>query len=109
MTFEERCEESASLMASYPDRIPVIVERAPNRASMPQLDRDRFLVPKDLTIGQFVFVIRRRLTLPPDQALFLFCGTSLPSSTLLIREAYNSYRSPDGFLRLSYSSEAAFG
>lgn len=108
-SFEERCAESATIIAKYPERVPIIVERAPNRASMPLLDKNRFLVPKDLSLGQFVYVIRKRLALPPDQALFLFSGTILPSSTMLIRECYNASRSPDGFLRLSYSSEAAFG
>jgi GABA(A) receptor-associated protein len=106
-TFEERCLESAGLLSRYQDRVPVIMERT--NPALPLLDKNRFIVPKDMTIGQFVFVLRHRLSLPADQALFIFTGTSLPSSTMLIRECYNASRSPDGFLRFSYSSEAAFG
>lgn len=83
----EVCTESAptpTRSARYPDRLPCIVERALNRgASVPQLDKSKFLVPADLTVGQLVFVIRRRLTLPPEQALFLYVNATLPSSTLL--------------------------
>jgi len=30
-------------------------------------------VPADLTVGQFVFVIRRRIKLSPERAIFVFC------------------------------------
>jgi len=107
--FEERCEESARIRERFPDRLPVIVERAPRALNVPELDKNRFLVPQDLTLGQLVYVIRRRLSLAPDQALFLYCGATLPASTLLLRELYSQSRDPDSFLYLTYSSEAAFG
>ena len=98
--FEERVEESAKVRERFPDRLPVICERATNRgsSSTPELDKSRFLVPQDLTLAQLVYVIRRRLTLPTDQALFLYCGNQLPPTTLLLRELYSLYREPDGFL-----------
>ena len=41
----------------YPDRVPVIVERLP-KAQIGDLDKKKYLVPVDLTIGQFYFLIR---------------------------------------------------
>ena len=41
----------------YPERIPVIVEKLP-KARVGDLDKKKYLVPSDLTIGQFYFLIR---------------------------------------------------
>ena len=56
-----------------------------------------------------MYVIRRRLVLPAERALFVFVGSILPPSTVLMRELYAAHRDPDGFLYLTYSSEASFG
>ena len=45
------------IRAKYPDRVPVIVERLP-KAQIDDLDKKKYLVPVDLTIGQFYFLIR---------------------------------------------------
>jgi len=57
-TLEKRLAESMRIRAKYPDRIPVIVERAANRTAVPEIDKNKFLVPSDLSVGQFVYVIR---------------------------------------------------
>ena len=38
----------------------------------------RYLVPADLTVGQFVYVIRKRIKLPPEKAIFVFINNYLP-------------------------------
>ena len=109
--FEDRVEEATRIRNRYPDRLPCIVERATNRgaSNVPLLDKVKFLVPSDLTVGQLAYVLRRRLTLASDVALFLYVGNTLPSSTMLMREVYAAYRDADGFLYLTYSGESAFG
>ena len=87
-TFEERLRSSTEIKERYPDRLPCIVEKATSRgaAATPALDKGRFLVPQDLTLSQFIFVIRRRLQLDPQSALFLYAGGQMPATTMLIRE-----------------------
>ena len=76
-----RKASSASIRAKHPDRIPVIVEKRQRDASLPDIDKKKFLVPSDLTVGQFVYVIRKRIKLAPEQAIFLFvsAGTLPPT------------------------------
>ena len=76
-----RKASSASIRAKHPDRIPVIVEKRSADASLPEIDKKKFLVPSDLTVGQFVYVIRKRIKLAPEQAIFLFvsAGTLPPT------------------------------
>lgn len=38
----------------------------------------RYLVPADLTVGQFVYVIRKRIKLSPEKAIFIFVRNVLP-------------------------------
>ena len=71
LPLEKRREESARILAKYPDRIPVIVEKN-GGSSVPDIDKCKFLVPTDLTIGQFVYVVRKRIRLEPEKAIFLF-------------------------------------
>ena len=66
-------------------------------------------MPGDLTVGQFAFVVRKRLALPPEKALFLFIQNALPPSGQLMRETYAAHEDQDGFLYAQYSGENTFG
>jgi GABA(A) receptor-associated protein len=106
--FAQRQAEAQRIREKFPGRVPVIVEKAA-RSDVPLIDKKKFLVPADLTIGQFIFVVRKRLSLPPEKALFLFCENSLPTTGTLMREIYATYSSNDGFLYCVYSGESSFG
>lgn len=43
----------------------------------------RYLVPADLTVGQFVYVIRKRIRVSPEQAIFMFVRNVLPPTGAL--------------------------
>lgn len=57
-TIEERMEEVKGIRSKFPNKIPVIVERFSKEKSLPQLDKTKFLVPQELTMSQFVTIIR---------------------------------------------------
>ena len=38
----------------------------------------RYLVPADLTVGQFVYVVRKRIKLSAEKAIFIFVKNILP-------------------------------
>jgi GABA(A) receptor-associated protein len=74
---EKRKSEAERIRAKYPDRVPVICEKA-DRSEIPDIDKKKYLVPADLTVGQFHYVIRKRIQLAPEKALFLFCSNTIP-------------------------------
>jgi len=76
-TTEKRKSEAERIRAKYPDRVPVICEKA-DRSDIPDIDKKKYLVPADLTVGQFHYVIRKRIQLAPEKALFLFCSNTIP-------------------------------
>lgn len=109
ISFHERLSESRRISEKFPGRIPVIVERSPRDNLVPNLDKEKFLVPGDLTTAQFIYIIRKRLTLPSETALFLFVNGVLPTTATLVRELYGMYKDHDGFLYAQYSGENTFG
>lgn len=109
--FEKRKAEADRILSKYPDRIPVIVERLEksNTSEIPDLDKKKYLVPSDLTIGQFVFIIRKRIKLSPDQAIFIFVNNTLPPSSTLLSQIYKDNVDEDKFLYLYLSGESTYG
>jgi GABA(A) receptor-associated protein len=109
-TFEERHKESTRVRTSYPDRVPCIVEIKPGD-ELPHLDKRKYLVPKSLTWPQFLFVLRKRLKLRPDKALFLFVNNILiaGASDRSVGQFDQDHRSDDGFLYVFLAAENAFG
>lgn len=106
--FDTRQKEASKIREKYPGRIPVIIEKVA-KSDVPDIDKNKYLVPCDLTLGQFVYVIRRRLSLSPEKALFIFVNNTLVTTGTLMREIYGNYASEDGFLYMHYAGESTFG
>jgi len=100
--------EIERLKQSYPDKVFVFVSQAA-RSNMPPLDKLKYIVPKGTTIGQFLFILRSRMKLPPEKALYIFVKNTLPPSTMIFREMEKLYAEEDGTLRLTYAAESTFG
>lgn len=107
-SLNERIAESHRIITTFPGRFPVIAERGA-RQNVPILDKCKFLVYGDLTVGQFVYVLRRRMALTPETALFLFFGNTLPTTSARMSDVYASCADADGFLYVVYTGEATFG
>ena len=59
-TFERRSAEARRILAKYPDRIPVICEKAA-RSTLPEIDKKKFLVPDTMLCGQFKYIIHKHI------------------------------------------------
>jgi GABA(A) receptor-associated protein len=129
-SFELRKTESERVRTKYPEIVPglinifdklytffsfnnllsnaVICEKI-ERSKMEEIDKKKYLVPSDLTCGQFVFVIRKRLRLVGEKAIFLFINGVIPQNTAVLSDIYDKFKDKDGFLYISYSDETVFG
>ena len=104
----ERANESKKIIFKYPSRIPIIVERYKD-CSLNEINKNKYLVPKDLTMGQFVGIIRKRINLDPAQALFIMINNKLVPNVESMGTIYENEKNIDGFLYLVYTSENTFG
>lgn len=140
-SLEQRRFESERIRRRYPDRVPVIVQPLLNSASsssssilsaslfrsfsssassasisshetiLPRLDNEKFLVPAELSFGQFAYNIRRRLRLRAEHALFFYLGGygKQPVLSATMEQLYNENKDQDGFLYVCYADEKVFG
>jgi len=108
--FEDRLTEAKRVLSKYPDRIPIICERSLTATpDCPVIDKKKYLVPRTYTVGEFLFVIRKRLKLGPEKAIFLFVNGSIPPTISLIGDIYQTYKDNDCYLYICYSQENTFG
>ena len=52
-----------------------------------------------------MYVIRKRIKLAPDQAIFIFVDEVLPPTAALMSSIYEEHKDEDGFLYITYSGE----
>jgi GABA(A) receptor-associated protein len=108
-SFAKRCEESARIRSKYPDRIPIICEVRPADRKRLVLDKKKYLVPTDLTMSQFMYVIRKRIKLEAQEAMFMFVDNKLAPLAMTLKEIYQSSRDTDGFVYVTTSLDVTFG
>ncbi|KAF3512714.1 hypothetical protein F2Q69_00004361 [Brassica cretica] len=88
---EKRQAEASRIRDKYPDRIPVIVERA-EKSDVPDIDKKKY-----------------RIKLSPEKAIFIFVKNILPPTAAIMSAIYDEHKDEDGFLYMSYSGENTFG
>tara|TARA_Y100000389_G_scaffold198055_1_gene233871 strand:+ start:164 stop:514 length:351 start_codon:yes stop_codon:yes gene_type:complete len=106
--FEKRLNESKGVMEKYKDRLPIIVQKTID-CKLPNIDKCKYLVPRDMSMGQFIYVIRKRIKLDSSEALFICINNHLASSSENLDVIYNKYKDEDGFMYVFYTSENTFG
>ena len=72
------------------------------KSDIPTIDKKKYLVPSDLTVGQFCYVIRKRIKLAPEKAIFIFVNEVLPPNAALMSSIYDEHKDEDGFLYVTY-------
>jgi GABA(A) receptor-associated protein len=114
-SLEDRQKESQKIREKYPERTPVIVEKLRKKQKflrygktdpLPELLKSKYLVPSDLPWQQFQCLIRRRLRLTPDKAIFMFVNGTLPNPNHTVGQLEVD---DAGFLFCTYTSENTFG
>ena len=106
-TLAQRRNEFVRIMSRHPQSVPVIVQ--PKCMDTVDIDKSKFVVPKDLEYCRFLYVIRTRLKMRKDQAIFMFVENRLPAASKTIGSIHDAHASEDGFLYLTYAFENTFG
>jgi len=97
-------EHAEAMKIKNPDRIPVIVKTCDGI----NLKKNKYLVPLDLTIGQFQYVLRKNTNLNSSEAFFLFINSKLIQSSMMMQNVYELYNK-DGFVHIHLAKENVFG
>jgi GABA(A) receptor-associated protein len=112
--FEKRVAEANRILAKYPDRVPVVCEKAP-RSELPDIEKKKFLVPGTMLVGEFKYIIHKHInqtgasSIASDQTIYLFVNGTSPKTGALMSEIYEQHKADDGFLYVAYSAENTLG
>ena len=109
-SLDNRKSQFSKIMKNHPDGIPVILERAKG-CTINKAIKTKYILSRELTIAEFVKIIREKLELNPERALFfLVNGKHSLTMTEELGHAYEKYKDKsDGFLYMTYSEEMVYG
>jgi GABA(A) receptor-associated protein len=110
-TYEDRLQKSSKLLHKYYDRVPVIIQKNMNKSELTDIEFHKYLIPKTLSMSEFVCLIRKKIALDPKVALFFFVSEKniLVPNTFTMEQVYMEHHDDDGFLYFQYSAENTFG
>ena len=101
-SLQARARESKHMVARHPDRVPIVVERGPER-DVPELPKSKLLLPNTLTVAQALRIIRTKAGLGHDSKLQLFVrGGRRLDHHLVLAAVHARERDEDGFLYCTY-------
>ncbi len=108
-TFTERKLKSLNMITQYPDRIPVIIDLNDSFSKKYVLDKNKYLIPFDISLAHFASIIRKRLKIDQSKALYFFINNKLFPMTTIISNIYEKEKDEDDFLYIEISEESTFG
>ena len=110
-TFEERKTHSSDIRVKYPERLPIVMQRSMNDKILGDMDKIKYLVPGEITITEFMAILRKRLNVNQTTSIYLYNPDNkiILSGTNSIEYLYNKYKNDDGFLYIEYCGENVFG
>lgn len=101
-TPQQKRDDVLRLLKRYPDKIPVYIEG---------ISQNKFLVPYDITVAQFLYMLREKVLMTPTESIFVFFGKTreIMPSNMIIREIYDRLKDDDDMLYAFYAKENVFG
>ena len=116
----------AAFRAQYKARVPFSIRTAiatgtsslpvvcsEHRSSGVTLSKRKFLVSPTMTVGQFLFHVRKHASssCTPAHALFLFVGSQhvIPRVGDSMKDVYGKHKDGDGILYITVCGENTFG
>jgi GABA(A) receptor-associated protein len=106
---EKRKAEGEQLRSKYsPRHVPVIIQRAPNVDLLANIDKNKYMLPSNLTVCEMGFYIRTKIRRHPVDDLFLIVNNRIlpmdPQRTL--ETVFEHNHDDDLFLYIAYSDES---
>jgi hypothetical protein len=100
-----------NLLTKYPDRVPIVLSSKTYIKGNPL----RFIVPLNLTVTQFMVLLRTKIELKQEEAIFIFVKDMQTGQDIMVQSSvtmeslYSQYKDKDNLLNLFFEKEAVFG
>jgi GABA(A) receptor-associated protein len=101
-------KEVELIREKYPNYIPILVRSKDNKL---QLNKNKYLVGGEITVGQFMFILRKKIPLlKSEEAIYLFINNTIPLSSSSLNSIYESKKDIEtGMLLITVCKENTFG
>ena len=110
---EKRAKLKASiekLKEKYPGRVPIFVMKSKHDKILPNINSNKFIVPEDITVSDFMQVVRKRIEVGHETSMFLFVNEKvMPRTSDPIGKLYSEYKNKEDVLEIYYCGENTFG
>ena len=93
------------LREKFPNRIPIIFVCQDGIT----LERNRYLVNEDHTLGEIMCILRKHIEVKPYEALFALVNNTLVPTSATMRSIYTEHANPDDMLYIHITKENTFG
>ena len=109
LNLEKRIEKFNKVKTSTNDKIQIICEKDP-KSDIIEMEKTKFLVNPEMNVSQFETLIRKKLKLNKESALFVVVNDKHNIIVnLLFSEIYEKFKDEDGFLYIAYANEQIWG
>lgn len=101
----------SDLRLRFPDRVPVRCTAGKISIKTTNiLEKRQYLVPRDLTVGEFSYTLRKYMKLTKSQSLLLYVNNELPPVLTTFDELDKRFTNNEqGVLEITYCGENTFG
>ena len=94
-----------NILTLHTNKVPLIISDNSNIT----LNKTKFIVPRNLSVGQFHCIIKKYADVKSSDCIVLFIDGKLPIITDTIGNLYDLHKQNDDFLYITVSKENAFG
>lgn len=101
---ENRITINDKIILTYYNKLPIILD-----SKNIKLEKHKYIVPNNITIAQFLYTLRNKITINSSESIFLFHKSFLIDPGQDIKIIYNKFKDEDGFLYLLVEKENVFG
>ena len=105
----ERKREILNIKQKHPDKCPIFIAKLDTDKILPDISKNKYLIPFDFTISQLMYTIRKNMNISPETAIFLFICNIVATGNSKVVTLYEEYKNEDGFLYITYAGENTFG
>ena len=71
---------------------------------------NKFVVPSQITVGELMNVVRKRIELSAETSMFFFINENIMAcSSHILGDLYDKYKNEDDLLLIYYCGENTFG
>lgn len=104
-TTNEEGNFQLKLKEKYPDRTAIIIDAHKDIG----LNRLRYLVPNTCTWSEFMVILRKRISLGSEQALYFFVNGTIPRHTDMVSVLAETESDVNGIMHVTLTKESTFG